>query len=563
MRQEEVLTQSLLQGDWTPREQKQRLFILLAEKLKRVSDASLYAFTKYVLGYSDMAIQPHWEICDFIQRYLWEDMLILAPRGCFKSTIGSVGLPLWLFTKDKNLRIMSLSWEMDYTKGWLAVGKQHLESNRTFRLLYGDLVPHGEGTTDTWRTDRIKLTGRTLFRVECSWIASSIKTSETSQHYDMVIIDDPVNEMTRRNPEIMAQINQSLNVVAPLIDPFTRPRVGRTTPWSSDPGQRGPRMLFGTRWHFSDPYGRIEAEERQRRRAREPREWREYCKPAVNSAGKLYFPTRHTKAFLAKMKKTLGAELYSCLYMNDPLPDESKVYKLHNLGFYNERYRRTAEGEIFPMPTNFVYITILDPSRGETASSAYSAFDTVGISTDNEIYVMEVIRDRIVGNEGLIETLFQIRHRWKPIKIGIESFQFQKGIYHSFKAQCVERGEWFHIHPLEGETHKSKDMRIEDFAEFAQTRGLYLRVRDGTDLTLPPEDLYYALVPGQDFLATEMLHFPLGETKDCIDALAWLPKLVVPGPAAPKKKPKAESFEALFPHLFRGTGKGVPRIGTR
>lgn len=563
MRHEQLLTQSILSGDWTPREQKQRLFILLLEKLKRTADASLYSFVKYILGYSDMNVEPHWEICDFIQRHLWEDLLLLAPRGCFKSTIGSVGLPLWLLTKDRNLRILSLSYEMDYTKGWLAVGKQHLESNRTFRLLYGDLVPRGEGTTDTWRTDRIKISGRTLFRVECSWIASSIKTSETSQHYDLCIIDDPVNEMTRRNPEIMSQVMQSLNVVAPLIDPFTRPRVGRSTPWSSDPGHRGPRMLFGTRWHFSDPYGKILASERERRRNHEPTEWRVYLKGAVNASGKLYFPTRLTKPFLAKMKKTLGAELYSALYMNDPLPDEAKVYKLSSLGFYNSRYRRTPSGDVFPTPKNFVFITLLDPSRGESNTSAYSAFDTVGISTENEIYVWEVIRDRIVGNEGLIETLFDIRRRLSPTKIGIESYQFQKGIYHSFKAQCAARGEWFHIHALEGDTHRSKDMRIEDFATFAKTRGLYLRVKEETDLTLSPEDLYYALVPDQDVLATEMLHFPLGETKDCVDALSWLPKLVVPGPAKPKVQPKPDTMESLYPHLFRKRSSRGPRIGTR
>ncbi len=559
MRQSAKLAQSLLLGEWTPREQKQKLFWLLAQRLKRTADACLYIFIKNVLGYSDLALEPHWEMCQFIQRNLWEDILILTPRGSFKSTVTSVGLPLWLFTKDRDLRILLTSYEMDYTKNWLDAGKRHISTNRTFRLLYGNLRPEGR-SDEKWSATRISLSGRKLYRAENSWTASSIRSSETSQHYDIAIVDDPVNELITRNQELMDQVTQNISVLVPLLDPFTRKRVGRSTPWRKDPGLRGPRILVGTRWHFADPWGKLLADERERKRNGEPPELKVLVR-RIRRKGKdwakkkLYFPSRFNPALIRQIEKSMKPSLFSALYENDPLPDEARTYRLSDLGFFNERHCRMGE-DIFPVPKELVKITLLDPSRGETDTAHPSAFVTVAIDTLQRIFVWEVIRERIIGNDAILEQLFEIRERHKPLKVGIESYQFQKGLFHSFKAMCRTRGMWFHIHALEGDTKRSKPMRIEDFASFSRTRGLFLRVRDGTDLTLKPEDLYYRLVPGQDILANEMLHFPLASSNDCIDALAWLPRLIVPARSTPIRPLHADAGGRLIEQLTRRSQRG-------
>jgi len=57
---------------------------------------SLFYLSKVVLGYKDMELQPHAGMCEFLEDTTMPDGLMVAPRGTFKSTIGTVGRNIWL-----------------------------------------------------------------------------------------------------------------------------------------------------------------------------------------------------------------------------------------------------------------------------------------------------------------------------------------------------------------------------------------------------------------------------------------------------------------------------------
>lgn len=559
MRQEEMLRQTVLRGDWTERTQKTRLFQLLLERIRRQAKTSLYFHCKYVLGYRDLEKEPHYEFCAWLQTHLWQDMLILLPRGTFKSTIVSVGLPLWLFPKCPELRILLDSFELSNTKGWLGVARRTLESNRLYRLVYGDYSNVNATTGEPWHSTALALKGRAVVRAENSLTASSLQTSETSQHHDIYIGDDLQTELNVGSRESIEAVLKRLEEVLAILDPWKRPFYGRNTR-PSRPISRGPRIVVGTHWHFDDAYYRIRQKEDQRRREKQPVQWHTFIREAVwmeEGKQKFFFPARFSKEHLEELRANMSAYLWSCNYLNNPMPDETQTFKLSDFGFFNET-SYVVDGVVSPLSPRRNAFLLLDPAIKDTERSDWSAFVVASLDPNWNIFVEEVHRDRIVGNEGILETLFELWKKWSPVKTGIEDAVFQSSLLAGFKKFCRDRGVFFKVYPLKANTKRSKPMRIRGFEPFVAGGRVFFRVADKTDLTQSPRELYFALVKDQDVLADEMLRFPLGATDDCVDALAYLPELAFPASAGtPVEKRIPDPFVGLLATLKKRRGRNL------
>lgn len=547
-------TSRLVTDEWTPRHKQEKLSRLLLEKMRRMGYQSLFYFSKYTIGFNDMELQPHWELCNFIQKNLGHDQLILLPRGNFKSSVISVALPLWLFLRDLNLRILLSSYDLQNTKNFLGLIRQHIERNCRFQALYGEWA----NPQETWHTTALSLAGRTRFHAEDSLTASSIKVSKVSQHYDLAINDDLQTDKNIKSKDMIDAVQSYLDLQLPILDPQVQ------GPLSQPEGvKHGPRIIVGTRWLFDDIYGRLIAKEQRRRKMGKPPALRMLVRRAYNKRKtRLYFPTRFTLAYLESLleESNMSKAHFSAQFLNDPLPEEDQIFKLKNLGFYNSTHR-VMQGHIFPMPRLLHKFTVLDPSLGETDESDWSAFVTVAVDSEWNQYVWEVYRNRLVGNEPIIEKMFEIHERLKPLRFGVETVAFQKSIYHGFKRACRKKNKWFHIQKLDTDNRVSKDLRIQGYEPFVTGHEVYLRVADGIDLTVSPEELYHALVDGQDVLADETLRFPRAQTKDCIDALAYMPQLIHPArKTAPVDPPDPMSWEGLRQRVAR-RDSGLLRIG--
>jgi len=239
--------------------------------------SSLYYFAKYVMGFRDMELVPHWELCQFLEKNEGHDILILLPRGTFKSSVISVAYPLWRFAKNRDLRILLTSSELLNTKNFLGLIRTNIEKNRVFRSLFGDWV----NKDGTWHSTALSLAGRGRFRAEDSITSSSVKISKVSQHYDLAIGDDIHNDKNITNKDMIDDVERYLEEMLPILDPVYK---GSNKP--------GPRILVGTRWHFDDSYGRIIAEERMRKREHLAPAFRMLIRKAITKKGKVYFPAR-------------------------------------------------------------------------------------------------------------------------------------------------------------------------------------------------------------------------------------------------------------------------------
>jgi hypothetical protein len=525
---------------------KHKAYRYLLEKKRRMATASLYYFCKYVMHFDDMSLQPHWELCQFLQKWgSSNDCLILLPRGTFKSSVTSVGFPVWRLVRNRSLRFLLTSGQLENTKNFLSLIRSNLESNEDFRALFGDWSTNRRN--DTWHSTALSVAGRQKFRAEDSLTASSYEITKVSQHYDAVIVDDLMNEKNVTTKEQIDKCDSYLQLMNPFLDPQI-----------DHPERPGPRIVVGTRWHYDDVYGRIIARERKRRRDGLGCSWHMLVRPAYNKTKTMvYFPSRFSVKYLERLREESGMSRYhfSCQYLNDPIPDEDQIFKISDLGFFwadeNGVGQTVTQGRVTPYPRLLSHFVVMDPAVEEHSKSDWTAMVIVGVDTVSNLYILDVRRGQW-GIQEQVNEMIRAQQDFRPYRFGMESVAFQKTILWAFRKVCEDRGHWFPIEELHTDNQVSKKMRIRGFSPFVATHKVFLRLPAKCDLTLPSDVLYQALDGGMAVLADEMVRFPLGANDDCLDALAYSPQLVFPPTetAAPRHVP-GQSFNGLQQRLRR------------
>ena len=545
------VTDYLPDDEITHRQVKEKLYRHLVEKQRRWSDRSLYYFVKYTLGYKDIRLQPHWEMTQFISRYGYKyDTITLCPRGTFKSTVITIGWVLWIFTKNRDLRVCIDSAKQGNAKNWLGVIQRHCESNSAFRAIYGDWL----GTP--WTTFFCSFSGRKRMVAEHSIVASSPETAKISQHYDVYLFDDVQIKENVTSKEMIDKVEEHCELSLPILDPQEALK-DRNHPG----GKRGPRVFVGTRWHDDDIYGRMIAKEKRsylgkgaNRRGR----LKIYNRAAAEKytligdkfvlEGKLFFPDRFGPDYLEEIQSSMGLWEFSCNYLNDPLPEGMQIFKLSRFGWWNESGMRFSNGKILPLPGRVNLFTTIDPSLGEHADSDYSAFLTVGVDTEYNWLVQEVVREHLTP-DVFIEQMFTTYEKWKPFRFALETVAFQKALLYPFQEACRTRNQYIPVEQLQTDTRVKKDLRIRSLEPYVNAGKVFFPVDNAVPLTAPLDVLYHSVPKGVDVLLDELVRFPRGKTDDCADAMSYMPQLVFPASRPGPAGPPAGALERILARL--------------
>jgi predicted phage terminase large subunit-like protein len=203
----------------------------------------LFLGTK-ILGY-DFCEDVHRELFNYkldpslplYDQPIVKDELILWPRGHYKTT-ARVVQAIQFILNFPDIRIVLMQGTKKLSEGLLAEIKSHFSGdNVTSRLIEffpeAKLVKVGTKQAFTVPTRQRKH----LKEPTCA-IASG-KSVKASQHYDLGIFDDLVNEQNFRNQTTVAQVTQDFHHCQSLIDPG------------------GFRRVSGTRYTFGDLYEQI------------------------------------------------------------------------------------------------------------------------------------------------------------------------------------------------------------------------------------------------------------------------------------------------------------------
>lgn len=473
---------------------QQELIVQLALRARY----DLYFLDKHVLGYHEMTEEVHGDLCKWVESTLPShpadysppeiiegdglndsyhpgnnNMMILMPRGTFKSSVVTIGFTLQILLNEPNARILIDSETHQKAKAFLSEIKGHLEKNEMYRTyfhaihgVYPDGVSVKRNKDLLWTNAEIVVASRSRPLKEPSVMVSGIDKSINGMHYDYIICDDLHSEKNVTNIEQIQQVIDHWKLNYSLLDP------GKVM------------IIIGTRWDYNDLYQEILDKHRE--------DYNIMIRRAIKDDGTALFPSRLSLEELAKIKQKQGASHFSNQYMNEPISEEDAAFKRADILYKDWNL-------VKDIPIN--WYLLVDPSF-EGPYSDYAGLIVVGMDFQKQLYVRHVLRKKM-NFADIIQGVFDLNTMYHPKVIGIKIVGQAKSLMYEFNNEQKRRGVWLPVRELR-DNKNSKEDRIKGLAPVYNFHHAF-HIKGATQI---------------DELEYEMLHFPKAKHDDILDAYA-------------------------------------------
>lgn len=442
----------------------------------------------------------HKEMCKFIDDNKHRQKLLLVPRGHLKSTIVTIGKALQWICEDPSVRILIANATYAMACTFLNVIKRHLQANPTLIDYFGQLAIEPE----KWSENMITLQqahssgGEKEATVLCYGVGGNL----VSQHFDKIILDDVVNEDTVNTRDQIEKTIQFYRLCQPLLE------------------KNGEFIVIGTRWREDDLYGWIMDRENGviqdfdvfHRRAIEGELWNN--KEGKYEKGTILWPEKYNLTDLSSVRRKMGPWDFSAQYQNDPVPPEDADFKKEWFRYYEPTDLRGVELNKY---------LLIDPAISLEKSADFTAMVTVGIDRYSNMYVLDIVRRRMLADD-IIKEIFYQYERWHHNAIGLEEVAFQRTLRYSLQKEMETRKRFLNIIELKPHA-RSKDQRI---------KGLQPLYANGK--VLHNADLVFNI-----YLEDELIRFPKGKHDDLIDALSYCLDMIHPPPVR-RDRPRRQHY---------------------
>jgi predicted phage terminase large subunit-like protein len=476
-------------------EEEKRKYHRETRKAEGLSD--LLYFSKELMGSSDIEEGVHGEL---IKRLMGDSRkkLILLPRGSFKSSISTICWPIWRFLRNPDIRILVDSEVLENSQRFLNQMHTHL-IKPSFQEMFGNLLDSKERITAREFTINTRVSKQLK---EPTVYATGIGTVNVGMHYDLIIADDLHSEKNVGTKDQIDKVIAHYRLLLSLLEP------------------NGQLVIIGTRWHFADLYDYILEEEAEG--------WDIYIEKAIRKDGSLFFPNRLTKEFLDEMRRAQSAYLFSCQYQNEPVSEETQAFRKEYFKYWGN------EAEPYPSQDNSrillnLYL-IIDRAFSTKEAADYTGICVAGVSSSNNIYVLEAERKKC-GLQALTDRVDQLMDKYGSSrfrKVCIETINFEE-TSQFFQERMRKSNKFYILERLVPQGKMSKEGRIREGLQARYANGSVFHRKRMIDL----ED--------------ELMRFPNGTHDDLIDALAWLPMLMM---APADQAYEGDNFCTYEPSIF-------------
>ena len=495
--------------------------LLLRDKCKK----DFWFFQCRVYGNSDTCTPLHMEMCERYQARINKRFTIwLLPRSHLKTSIFTEAGILWELILDPDLRFLIVNAKLDNAEAILANIKMCVSSNDTFRWLFPEYCPDLASKTlkdrCKWLTNRAdfpcsKYAGRREGNIEIMSVGASL----VSRHFDRLQLDDPVNDTNIETKDLRDKSDRWYKNLLQLrhdTDSIVR--------------------LIGTRWHFDDMYSRrIKEEMARRKRDAEagkkvaPRYWiyhRQVVEKVVAGGESIcgydnvqpIWPERFNAENIEEIRSENGSYIFSCQYMNNPLPEEDAVFKYTDIKIVDP----------IDIPDNIVNfitcdIAVEDVEQGDWWVITVGSFDNLG-----NMFVREIVRDKLLTS-SFLNHVVSLTKKWNPAKVGIETTAFQKTLLKVYQQMTSNIG--VNIPWVEVERGRSSKRKRILALQPRVERGSFF-VEEG--------------INNLEWLIEEMTTYPRTTFDDILDTLADLESLFYGAPEVMIATVPQNTWEAVY-----------------
>lgn len=485
-------------------------------------------FQHHVYGNADTLTPLHMNLCERFQRREDKRFSIwLMPRSHLKTSCITEAGTMWRLIRNPHTRHLIVNAKLENATAILANIRSCVEGNEIFRWLFPeycpDLAPKAIAKKCRWLTDRLdfpcsKYAGRKEGNIEVMSVGASL----VSKHYDYITFDDPVNDENTTTREYRDKIDRWYRNALQLRHDANSVIV-----------------IIGTRWHFDDLYSRLIKAENERRKQKvqlgekvKPRYWI-YLRQVVErveAGGETIagyenvspiWPERFKAEDIEEIRVENGSYIFSCQYMNNPLPEEDAVFKYSDIRIVNE----------WDIPEDVVNFIACDIAVEETEEGDWWVITVGSFDHYGKLYLREVVRDKLLTSSFLQHVAALVR-KWNPVKVSVESTAFQKTLNKTYREWCVKEGiniPWVEVE--RGKTSKRK--RILAFQPRVE-RGDFC-IEDG--------------IKNQEVVIDEVVTYPRSTYDDILDTLADLEALFYGVPEVLKAVVPLNTFSGVYGDL--------------
>jgi len=475
---------------------------------------SFWFFLRDVLKNPVLYEPLHRPIADWLQhdRTKLKKMLMMA-RGHVKSNVFTVGYALWRAVCNPNIRILLDSHKDKDAAKFLRLIRNYVETP-WFRKVYPEIHPAMRGNRELQWNEGQALIKRDRDLVEATWEVSSITAEVTGRHYDLIIADDMVTKDNVNTADLIEKTTAHHQLLESLLDPG------------------GEECIIGTRYHYSDEYGRIESDEDLRG------EYDMRTIPAVTNrkvfedilTGRrewsrdldfdaLAYPTRFTMAprdhvdpdnpannrkSLVAIRRIQGTAVFANQYMLEPFDPSDAVFDERNIRMVD----RVPD-------TKLDWYRFMDISSEVVTPDSFTAIWTIAVDERCNIYCTDLFHGNFDGTRIIAELIQgqQVEPEVRPKFIGAEKGPYERSLRSFLERAAGEQKVWIPLQFLPGtQSNKPKDERIMGLQPWVEAGKIHF-VRTCRNMNIALE---------------EFTRFPKFIRKDCIDALAQFPPLIFP-----------------------------------
>jgi len=464
-----------------------------------ILENNLFKFNQFVLGVEEgkdkVPLAPvHKEMCEFIDKNKKKFKLALIPRGHLKSSLVTIGRTLQRILADRSSRVLISNATYNNACSFLTDIKRHLRFNDKIKMFWGDPL---EGV-EVWAKDKIMLKKPVGSAKEPTVTAMGLEGALTSQHYDVIIMDDLVNQDYVNTAD---QIEKTINFYKECLNLL-------------EPG--GELIIVGTRWDDKDLYGWIQDSDNNI-----INNFEIFIRKAfegsldTDDGFQALFPGKFTRKILLKLYEQQGPYIFSAQYLNDCIPSEDATFKKEWFQYYEPADLRGATMNHF---------TMVDPAISLEKDADYTAIVTVSVDMFQNIYVRNIIRKRMTPGE-LIDSIFLVNEQYHPQEIAVEDVAYQKALQYYLTQEMNKKQIYLPIVQVKPQ-NRAKDQRI---------KGLQPLYSNGK--------IFHAkIVANLQQLEDELLRFPRGKHDDVVDALSYALDIMY----APKRKVSRHKHKYLY-----------------
>jgi len=293
---------------------------------------SLWLTTKYLCGFHEGNVKEtgleycmkgylHGNFLNMVQYKEWRNLFITMPRGYFKSSMMTIGLPIWLIINNPNIRIGIGCANVNIGSKYFSHQKKIIRHTPLFHALFPDIIPIYSPNSPEGLWSRTNYTvNRDMHFDEPTALLFSPGSDVEGYHFDIMILDDLVNRKNSSSPTLRERIKEFIDDTINLKD-----------------SSKTPTIVIGNFWNVDDAYaGKV---------VKDPT-YAKIVYPLYDEEGNVTFPEKFTPEYINRIRRSMSDKMYTTQYLLKPVSEGNAPLSKYPFVKYFEEKKKENDREI-------------------------------------------------------------------------------------------------------------------------------------------------------------------------------------------------------------------------